>query len=219
VDAQLDALLAANIQGYEASRLWTAADGPEYGASPAVTFSCYSIPGVESSPGVPLNNYRVTIYVAYQNPVFFPLLSYATDFLDRSPNGTWDLTAEASMRIESCPVGSGGVSAMRRLGGGMAGSADRVHLGADPVLLLFSDQLGALFAGQNESSPFEAARAVTWRVNDASVNDPSIYGVVCAAVHDELVSELAGGWLPGFDETRLHRPSAITGGQPRRCRR
>ena len=101
VDAQLDALLAANIQGYSASRLWTAADGPEYGASPAVTFSCYSIPGVESSPGVPLNNYRVTIYVAYKNPVFFPLLSYATDLLDSKSNGTWDLVAEASMRIET----------------------------------------------------------------------------------------------------------------------
>jgi Flp pilus assembly protein TadG len=94
VEAQLDALLAANMQGYEASRLWTASDGPEYGASPAVTFCSYSIAG---GP----DNYRVTIYVAYKNPVFFPLLSYATDFLDRKPNGTWDLAAEASMRIEA----------------------------------------------------------------------------------------------------------------------
>jgi Flp pilus assembly protein TadG len=101
VRAQLDALLAANIQGYDAGRLWTAADGAQYRASPAVTFSCYSILGVESSPGVPLNNYRVTIYVAYKNPVFFPLLSYATDLVDRKSNGTWDLTAEASMRIET----------------------------------------------------------------------------------------------------------------------
>jgi Flp pilus assembly protein TadG len=107
VEAQLDALLAANIQGYEASRLWTSLDGPEYGDSPAVTFSCYSIAGVESSPGVPLNNYRVTIYVAYKNPVFFPLLSYATDLLDRNSNGTWDLTAEASMRIEADTAPSG----------------------------------------------------------------------------------------------------------------
>jgi Flp pilus assembly protein TadG len=94
VDAQLDALLAANIQGYDASRLWTASDGPEYGASPAVTFCSYSIAG---GP----DNYRVTIYVAYKNPVFFPLLSYATDLLDGKSNGTWDLTAEASMRIEA----------------------------------------------------------------------------------------------------------------------
>ena len=95
VAAQLDALLAANIQGYEASRLWTASDGPEYGASPAVTFCSYSV------AGGPLDNYRVTIYVAYKNPVFFPLLSYATDFLDGKSNGTWDLAAEASMRIET----------------------------------------------------------------------------------------------------------------------
>jgi hypothetical protein len=94
VQAQLDALLAANIQGYEASRLWTASDGPEYGASPAVTFCSYSI------AGGPIN-YRVSIYVAYKNPVFFPLLSYATDLLDRKSNGTWDLAAEASMRIEA----------------------------------------------------------------------------------------------------------------------
>ena len=95
VDAQLDALLAANIQGYEASRLWTALDGPQYGASPAVTFCSYSV------AGGPPDNYRVTIYVAYKNPVFFPLLSYATDLVDRKSNGTWDLAAEASMRIEA----------------------------------------------------------------------------------------------------------------------
>ena len=75
-------------------------------------------------------------------------------------------------------------------------------------LLLFSViQLGLLFAGQNglvNGVRDAARRAVTWRINDASVNDPSIYCVVCAAVHDELVSELAGGWLPGFEETRLH---------------
>jgi len=94
VDTQLDALLAANIQGYDANGLWTVSDGPEYDASPAVTFCSYSI------AGGPLN-YRVSIYVAYKNPVFFPLLSYATDFMDGKSNGTWDLEAQASMRIEA----------------------------------------------------------------------------------------------------------------------
>ena len=74
-------------------------------------------------------------------------------------------------------------------------------------LLLFGVvQLGLLFAGQNglvNGVRDAARRAVTWRVNDASVNDPSIYGVVCTAVRDELVSELAGGQLPAFDVTRL----------------
>jgi len=75
-------------------------------------------------------------------------------------------------------------------------------------LMLFGViQLGLLFAGQNGlvSGVRDAARrAVTWRINDASVNDPSIYGVVCTAVRDELVSELEGAQLPAFDEARLH---------------
>ena len=94
----------------------------------------------------------------------------------------------------------------RRQGGGQA-VTEFALIAPILFLLLFSVvQLGLLFAGQNGlvNGVREAARrAVTWRVNDASVNDPSIYGVVCAAVYDELVSELAGGWLPGFDETRL----------------
>lgn len=75
-------------------------------------------------------------------------------------------------------------------------------------LLLFAVlQLGLLFAGQNGlvSGVRDAARrAITWRVNDASVTDASIYNVVCAAVRNELVSELAGGQLPAFEASRLH---------------
>jgi len=91
----MDALLASNIQGFDASRLWGSdpSDGSEYRNSPDVSFCSYSV-GTTT-------NYRVTVYVAYKNPVFFPLLSYATDFLDGKTNGTWDLTAEASMRIEA----------------------------------------------------------------------------------------------------------------------
>ena len=92
VVAQVDSLLAANIQGYASSRLWKAADGPEYEVSPKVTFCSYLVGTV--------TQYRVTVYVAYRNPLFFPLLSYATDLLDRKANGTWDLVAEASMRLE-----------------------------------------------------------------------------------------------------------------------
>ena len=95
----------------------------------------------------------------------------------------------------------------RRQGGGGQAMTEFALIAPILFLLLFSVvQLGLLFAGQNGlvNGVREAARrAVTWRVNDASVNDPSIYGVVCAAVYDELVSELAGGWLPGFDENRL----------------
>lgn len=96
VVSQLDALLAANIQGYDPSRVWTSGDGPQYTPSPAVTFCSYTV-GTGSSA---TTNYRVLVYVAYRNPVFFPLLSYATDLVDRVPNGTWDLEAQASMRLE-----------------------------------------------------------------------------------------------------------------------
>ncbi|OGO56625.1 MAG: hypothetical protein A2V84_04250 [Chloroflexi bacterium RBG_16_70_13] len=96
----------------------------------------------------------------------------------------------------------------RRRGGGGQALTEFALIAPLLFLLLFGVvQLGLLFAGQNglvNGVRDAARRAVTWRINDASVNDPSIYGVVCAAVHDELVSELAGGWLPGFDETRLH---------------
>jgi hypothetical protein len=75
-------------------------------------------------------------------------------------------------------------------------------------LLLFSVlQLGLLFGAQNglvNGVRDAARRAVTWRVNDASVNDPSIYGVVCSAVATEVQSELSGGQLLGFDPARLH---------------
>jgi TadE-like protein len=104
-------------------------------------------------------------------------------------------------------------SARRRGGGGQA-LTEFALVAPILFLLLFSViQLGLLFAGQNglvNGVRDAARRAVTWRVNDASVNDPSIYGVVCAAVHDELVSELAGGWLPGFDVARLH--GVVVGG-------
>lgn len=104
VAAQLDTLLAADIQGYSASRLWGASpgDGSEYLASPSVTFCSYTVGAA--------TNYRVTVYVAYRNPIFFPLLSYATDLLDRAANETWDFATEASMRLEGvgAPSGLGG---------------------------------------------------------------------------------------------------------------
>jgi Flp pilus assembly protein TadG len=89
---QIDALLASNIQGYSSSRLWTAGDGGAHDPSPEVTFCSYTV-GTET-------NYRVTVYVAYKNPVFFPLMGYATDLADGVSNGTWDLVAQASMRLE-----------------------------------------------------------------------------------------------------------------------
>lgn len=63
---------------------------------PTVTFCTYDVIG---SAGT-INNYQVDVAVAYEHPLFFGLLSYATDALDNVPNGRWDLTASAQMRLE-----------------------------------------------------------------------------------------------------------------------
>lgn len=83
VQGQLDGLLAANIQGFAPSRV----------AAETVTISDYCLGGQ--------NNNRIAISVTYGHPVFFPLLSYATDFMDGTPDGDWTLTATAQMRLET----------------------------------------------------------------------------------------------------------------------
>jgi Flp pilus assembly protein TadG len=77
-------LLAENVQGYNAL---------EPGQSMDATFCSYTVDTV--------TNYRVDVEVTYPQPVFFPLLSFATDLTDGNPgNGKWDLRASAQMRIE-----------------------------------------------------------------------------------------------------------------------
>lgn len=83
VTAQLDSLLAANIQGYQATRVISA----------TVSFSDYCLNGE--------NNNRVQVSVTYAHPVFFPLLAYATDLIDGTPDGNWTLGASAQMRLET----------------------------------------------------------------------------------------------------------------------
>jgi ABC-type transport system involved in cytochrome c biogenesis permease component len=39
--------------------------------------------------------------VQYRYPVFFPLLSFATDAVDGSSDGDWTLAASAPMRLEN----------------------------------------------------------------------------------------------------------------------
>lgn len=74
-------------------------------------------------------------------------------------------------------------------------------------LLLFGVlQLGLLFGSQNglvNSVRDAARRAVTYRVNDASLADPSILGAVCTAVRNELTAKLSRE-VPGFESARLH---------------
>ena len=63
---------------------------------PVVTFCVYDVVG---SAGT-INNYQVDVHVEYEHPLFFGMLSFATDAIDGDPNGRWDLTADAQMRME-----------------------------------------------------------------------------------------------------------------------
>jgi Flp pilus assembly protein TadG len=77
-------LLAQNVQGFASARVV---------GSPATTFCQYTINSVTSD--------RVTVSVRYRYPVFFPLLSFATDAMDGSSDGDWTLAANAQMRLEN----------------------------------------------------------------------------------------------------------------------
>jgi hypothetical protein len=73
------------VQGFDGTKLW--ADPP------AVTFCTYTAAGV--------TNYRVQADVKYKHPVFFALMTFATDLVDGTQNGFWDLSASAQMRLEN----------------------------------------------------------------------------------------------------------------------
>jgi Flp pilus assembly protein TadG len=75
-------LLAQNVQAYDAGE-----------STPSVSFCRYDAAG--------LTNYRVRVSVQYRHPVFFGMLSFATDFVDGNPNNKWDLAASAEMRMEN----------------------------------------------------------------------------------------------------------------------
>lgn len=84
-----DGLLAENVQGFDGAWLKPA-------NSVSIAFCTYP---VTFSSGT-VANYRVKIDVHYRNPVFFPLLAYATDLLDGSDDGRWELSESADMRLE-----------------------------------------------------------------------------------------------------------------------
>lgn len=75
-------LLATNVPGFISSRLGTG------GSAPSVTFCTYG------------TNQRVLVTVTYNHPVFFPLLGFATDAIDGTPDGSWTLSSSAQMRLE-----------------------------------------------------------------------------------------------------------------------
>jgi TadE-like protein len=75
-------LLATNVPGYDSSR-----------QTSSVSFCSYADAGGTS--------YRITATVSYRHPVFFPMLGFATDALDGTPDGAWSLGANAQMRLEN----------------------------------------------------------------------------------------------------------------------
>ncbi len=81
-------LLDENVQGFDGDSLWF--------DPPVVTFCSY--PVVTSSGTV--TNYRVQVDVTYEHPVFFGPLTFATDAVDGTPNGKWDIGASSQMRLE-----------------------------------------------------------------------------------------------------------------------
>jgi hypothetical protein len=87
-------LLPENVQAYDGARLSPAPyPGMINTTSPAVSFCSYSVAGV--------TNYRVQVDVRYKHPVFFGPLAFATDLVDGTPNGFWDLAASAQLRLEN----------------------------------------------------------------------------------------------------------------------
>jgi hypothetical protein len=87
-------LLAQNVQAYDPTSLWPAPyPGMANSTTPDVSFCSYSAAGT--------TNYRISVDVKYKHPVFFGILAFATDYVDGSNNGSWDLFASAEMRLES----------------------------------------------------------------------------------------------------------------------
>ena len=82
-------LLLENVQAFNGGALWT--------DPPAVAFCRYSV----DIAGVATNQYRAITEVRYKHPVFFGLMSFATDLVDGTADGFWDLTATAQMRMEN----------------------------------------------------------------------------------------------------------------------
>jgi len=78
-------LLHDNVQGFDESGL-----AP---SNPVITFCTDTVGGVAQ--------YRVQIDVTYRHPVFFGPLAFATDVLDGTHDGKWDISGTAQMRMEN----------------------------------------------------------------------------------------------------------------------
>ena len=78
-------LLEDNVQAFDGTKLW---------ADPPPVDFCRYLVGSEW-------NYRVETQVKYKHPLFFGPMAFATDLIDGSSNGYWDLQVAAEMRLEN----------------------------------------------------------------------------------------------------------------------
>jgi Flp pilus assembly protein TadG len=78
-------LLQQNVQGFNESQLWA--------TYPVVTFCRDSVNST--------TQYRVNIEVKYKHPIFFGLLTFATDAVDGTNNGFYDMSVTAQLRMEN----------------------------------------------------------------------------------------------------------------------
>ena len=78
-----DGLLSENVQGFQGTRL---------AAAPTIKFCTYDVAGTP--------NYGINVAVNYLHPVFFGPIAFATDAIDGSVDGDWQLGADAQMRLE-----------------------------------------------------------------------------------------------------------------------
>jgi TadE-like protein len=78
-------LLLQNVQAFDGTKLWV--------DPPPVTFCSYAAAGT--------TNYRVKVQVKYEHPLFFGPMAFATDLIDGTQNGYWDLSASAEMRLQN----------------------------------------------------------------------------------------------------------------------
>jgi hypothetical protein len=75
-------LLHDNVQAFSGSRL----------VGTTVTFCNYTVGAI--------SNYGVIVKITYRHPVFFGPIAFATDAIDGTADGAWELSADAQMRLE-----------------------------------------------------------------------------------------------------------------------
>ena len=82
-------LLDENVPAYNKDRLAT--------DPPNVSVCKYTVTKPDSTT---ITNYQIDVSITYGHPLFFSMLAFATDAIDGNPNGDWDMSVSAEMRME-----------------------------------------------------------------------------------------------------------------------